>query len=144
MLIPTLALLGIFQGKREVEAKLASPQWQAENFGPDRMGTAPQQQTLGDITDDLLIGYLALLGIVLAARAIRMVVERRAGMINLSYSDGRKLRVLSASACWKRAYVIACRMPASAADARAVRPAAFASPAVSRHCRHLPRAKPSC
>ncbi|MGM5024601.1 adenylate/guanylate cyclase domain-containing protein [Tardiphaga sp. 862_B3_N4_1] len=93
VLIPTLALLGIFQGKREVEAKLASPQWQAENFGPDRMGTAPQQQTLGDITDDLLIGYLALLGIVLAARAIRMVVERRAGMINLSYSDGRKLRV---------------------------------------------------
>lgn len=91
--IPTLAVLGTFQGKRDVEAVLSSPQWQAENLGPDRMGTQAQQDTLGDITDDLLIGYLALLGIVVAARAIRIAVEQRGGVIFLSYGDGRKLRI---------------------------------------------------
>lgn len=93
VLIPTLALLGIFQGKREVEAKLASPQWQAANLNETRLGTEPQQQTLGDLTDQLLIGYAALLAIVLAARGIRQVTERRAGMINLTYGDDRKVRV---------------------------------------------------
>lgn len=93
VLIPTLALLGLFQGKREVEAKLASPQWQAANLNETRLGTEPQQQTLGDLTDQLLIGYAALLAIVLAARGIRQVAEQRAGMINLAYGDGRKIRV---------------------------------------------------
>lgn len=93
VLIPTLALLGIFQGKREVEAKLASPQWQAANLNETRLGTEPQQQTLSDLTDQLLIGYAALLAIVLASRGIRHVAEQRAGMINLAYGDGRKLRV---------------------------------------------------
>ncbi|WPO40911.1 adenylate/guanylate cyclase domain-containing protein [Tardiphaga sp. 42S5] len=93
VLIPTLALLGIFQGKREVEAKLGSPQWQAANLNETRLGTEPQQQALGDLTDRLLIGYAALLAIVLAARGIRQVVEQRAGMINLTYGDGRKIRV---------------------------------------------------
>jgi adenylate cyclase len=93
VLIPTLALLGIFQGKREVEAKLTSPQWQAANLNETRLGTEPQQQTLGDLTDRLLIGYAALLAIVLAARGIRQLAEQRAGMINLAYGDGRKIRV---------------------------------------------------
>jgi len=93
VLLPTLALLGIYQGKRAVEAQLASPQWRAENLGPDRMGTAAQQEALGDLTDDILIGYLSLLGIVLAARAIRIVAERRAGMISLAYGDSRTIRV---------------------------------------------------
>jgi adenylate cyclase len=93
VLIPTLALLGIFQGKREVEAKLASPQFQAANLNETRLGTEAQQQTLADITEQLFIGYLVLLGIVLLARGIRQVVERRAGTINLAYGDGRKIRV---------------------------------------------------
>jgi adenylate cyclase len=93
VLIPTLALLGIFQGKRAVETQLASPQWRADNLGPDHLGTTAQQDSLGDITDNLLLGYLALLAAVLAARAVRLLAERRSGMINLSYGDGRKIRI---------------------------------------------------
>jgi len=93
VLIPTLALLGIFQGQRAIALRVTSPEWQAQNLGPKRLGTPGQQQALSDITDNLLLGYLGLLGLALAARAVRMVVERRAGMITLSYGNGRTIRV---------------------------------------------------
>ena len=93
VLIPTLALLGIFQGQRAVELQAASPKWQAQNLGTERLGTPEQQQTLSEITDNLLLGYLGLLVLALAARAVRIVVERRAGVITLSYGNGRSIRV---------------------------------------------------
>ncbi|MET0970483.1 MAG: adenylate/guanylate cyclase domain-containing protein [Tardiphaga sp.] len=93
VLLPALAMLGIFQGQRAVVQSLAAPQWRVDNLGPTRIGTDAQQQTLGDITDNLLLGYAALLGIVLAARAVRVMVERRAGLITLSYGGERRVRV---------------------------------------------------
>jgi adenylate cyclase len=93
VLIPTLALLGIFQGQRIVAADMASPQWRAANLGPDQLGTPAQQTTLAAIADNLLIGYALLLLVVLTARGIRLVLERRAGMISLAYGGGRTVRV---------------------------------------------------
>ncbi|QUS38767.1 adenylate/guanylate cyclase domain-containing protein [Tardiphaga alba] len=93
VLLPTLAMLGVFQGQRAVAASLASPEWQAANLGPGQVGTAAQQVTLAAIIDNLLIGYLVLLLLVLAARGIRILVERRVGMISLAYGDGRIVRV---------------------------------------------------
>ena len=40
-----------------------------------------------------LIGYLGLIGLVLLARGVRALNERRGGMINLSYGNGRTVRV---------------------------------------------------
>jgi adenylate cyclase len=48
---------------------------------------------LDTITDDFLIGYLGLLGLILLARGARLLVERRGGMIALSYGNGRTIRV---------------------------------------------------
>jgi adenylate cyclase len=93
VLIPTLALLGIYQGQRAVELQLASPKWREQNLGTERLGTPDQQRTLGDLTDDFLIGYIGLLGLALVARAARIVAERRVGVISLSYGDGRTVRV---------------------------------------------------
>ncbi|MET0706047.1 MAG: adenylate/guanylate cyclase domain-containing protein [Tardiphaga sp.] len=93
VLVPTLALLGLYQGQRAVARDSASPQWQSENLGTRQMGTPAQQRTLGNITDALLLGYAGLLGLALAARAMRVVIERRTGMITLSYGNGRILRV---------------------------------------------------
>lgn len=93
VLVPTLALLGIFQGQRMVAAHLALPEWQAANLGVEQVGTPAQQDALADITNNLLIGYAALLLLVLAARGIRLVLERRVGMISLAYGGGRTLRV---------------------------------------------------
>jgi len=93
VLLPTLALLGIFQGQRAVAASLSSPEWQAANLGPGQIGTPAQQDMLAIITNNLLIGYAALLLLVLAARGVRIILERRFGKISLAYGNGRTLRV---------------------------------------------------
>ena len=93
VLIPTLAMLGLYQGGRSVVAASASAAWRAENLGPQQVGTAADQLVLDGIVDYFLIGYLGLLGLVLAARGARAIAERRGGMINLSYGNGRTVRV---------------------------------------------------
>jgi adenylate cyclase len=93
VILPTLALLGIFQGQRFVAANITSPEWQAANLGPGQVGTPAQQSMLAAITDNLLIGYVVLLLLVLAARGVRLILERRVGMISLAYGNGRTVRV---------------------------------------------------
>jgi adenylate cyclase len=93
VLVPTLALLGFYQAGREVAAISASPQWQAENLSPRQVGTPAEQQRLDDIVDNLLSGYLGLIVLVLLAKGLRALNERRVGMISLSYGNGRTVRV---------------------------------------------------
>jgi adenylate cyclase len=93
VLIPTLALLGVYQGGRSVVADSDDPDWRIDNLSPRQVGTPAQQGVLDDITDDMLIGYLGLVGFVLLARGARALNERRAGMVNLSYGNGRTVRV---------------------------------------------------
>jgi adenylate cyclase len=93
VLVPTLALLGLYQGGRAVMDESTEPEWRAANLSAAKLGTAAEASTLEAITDDFLIGYLGLLGLVLVARGIRTLHERRAGMITLSYGNGRTIRV---------------------------------------------------
>jgi adenylate cyclase len=93
VLVPTLALLGFYQGGRTVVAASTSAKWQADNLSPQQVGTPAQAETLDDIADDFLIGYLGLLGLVLLARGARAINERRGGSITLSYGNGRSVRV---------------------------------------------------
>jgi len=93
VLIPTLALLGVYQGGRSVVADSDDPDWRIDNLAPRQVGTSAEQGVLDDITDDMLIGYLGLVGFVLLARGARALNERRAGMVNLSYGNGRTVRV---------------------------------------------------
>ncbi len=93
VLVPTLALLGFYQGGRAVIAESGDADWRADNLSQRQVGTAAQQQTLDDVSDYFLIGYLGLLGLVLLARGARVLNERRGGMITLSYGNGRTIRV---------------------------------------------------
>jgi adenylate cyclase len=93
VLVPTLALLGLYQGGRTVIKESTDVQWRTTNLSPDRIGTPAQAETLDEILDYFLIGYLGLLALVLAARGARALHERRGGMITLSYGNGRILRV---------------------------------------------------
>lgn len=93
VLVPTLAMLGLYQGGRAVTNESESAEWRAVNLPPDKVGTAAQSDTLETIAEDFLIGYLGLLGLVLVARGIRTLHERRGGMITLSYGNGRAIRV---------------------------------------------------
>ncbi|QIG99326.1 MULTISPECIES: adenylate/guanylate cyclase domain-containing protein [unclassified Bradyrhizobium] len=93
VLIPTLAMLGIYQGGRATMEDYQDPDWRREELSVQKLGTAAQATTLEKITDRLTIGYLGLLGLVLLARGARALLERRGGMIALSYGNGRTLRV---------------------------------------------------
>ncbi|MGC2083494.1 MAG: adenylate/guanylate cyclase domain-containing protein [Bradyrhizobium sp.] len=93
VLIPTLALLGFYQGGRTIRAESTAPQWRADNVSERQMGTPTEQMTLEDIANGFLIAYLGLLAAALLARAVRTLHERRGGIITLSYNNGRIVRV---------------------------------------------------
>jgi adenylate cyclase len=93
VLVPAIAILGIYQAGRTVIANNEDPQWRAENLSEHQVGTKAEQATLETIVHDSLIGYFALIGIALLARGARVLHERRGGMIALSYGNGRTVRV---------------------------------------------------
>jgi adenylate cyclase len=93
VLVPTLALLGFFQGGQMVISEADDQDWRTANLGRQQVGTSAEQSTLDTITDDFLTGYLALLGLVVLARGVRVLLERRGGMVALSYGNGRTVRV---------------------------------------------------
>lgn len=93
VLIPTLAMLGIYQGGRTVAADSEEPDWRKTNFTRAQVGTVAENNVLDRISGGLVMGYLGLLGIVLLARGVRALRERRGGMIALSYGNGKTVRV---------------------------------------------------
>src|SRR5882757_6802343 len=93
VLIPTLAMLGLYQGGRRVVHDSGTAQWKADNLSRRQVGTAAEQDIIDSIVDYFLIGYVGLIGVVLIARGVRTWNERRGGMINLSYGNGRTVRV---------------------------------------------------
>jgi adenylate cyclase len=93
VLVPTLALLGLYQGGRSVVKESASAEWRATNLAQAKVGPAEQQDVLDRIVGGFMISYLGLLGFVFAARGVRALNERRGGMITLSYGNGRTIRV---------------------------------------------------
>ena len=92
VLIPTLSMLGFYQGGRIVIDN-DSVEWRAENLTQRQVGTRAEAQVLDRVTDYFLFGYFGLIGIALLARGARTINERRRGMINLSYGNGRTVRV---------------------------------------------------
>jgi adenylate cyclase len=92
VLVPTLAMLGFYQGGRMVIDN-DSEEWRAETQSVRQIGTRAEAQALDRITDYFLFGYFGLIGIALLARGARAINERRRGMINLSYGNGRTVRV---------------------------------------------------
>jgi len=92
VLVPTLAMLGLYQGGRSV-VDSDSAEWRADNLSRRQVGTPAEQAVLETIEDYFLIGYLGLIGFVLLGRGVRALNERRGGMITLSYGNGRTVRV---------------------------------------------------
>ncbi len=93
LLLPTLALLGFVFAGREVVALMADPAWRAELAA--HTGPVPPGATAAIYGTDriFLIGYLASLALVLAARLVRDRLNRRRAVI-VTYADGRRVEVL--------------------------------------------------
>jgi len=92
VLLPSLALLGVYQGGRMVVDN-DSVEWRAENLARDKIGTKAQHDSIDVAVEYSLIAYLGLIALALLARGARTLHERRGGMINLSYGNGRTVRV---------------------------------------------------
>jgi adenylate cyclase len=93
-LLPTTALLGVFQGARQVEAKARTdPAWLADMRKTGVAGTPGAAATLWTIALWSWGGYAGALALVLLARGVRVLVERRGGTIRIIYPDGRAVRI---------------------------------------------------
>jgi adenylate cyclase len=93
VLVPALAMLGLYQAGRNVVAESESTEWRTDNLSERQVGTAAEQQVLENIVDYFQVFYFGLIGLVLLGRGARAMTERRGGMINLSYGNGRTIRV---------------------------------------------------
>ncbi len=93
VLIPTLSLLGIYQGGRSVALEAEDSEWRAQNLTRRQVGTTAEAATLDRITGGFTIAYFGLVGLALAARGVRAWRERRGGVIALSYGNGKTVRV---------------------------------------------------
>ena len=69
------------------------PEWQAENLNPGQLGTPEQNAGLVDIREQVLYAWAGAIVLVLLARGVRALAERRRGLVRISYPDGRAVRV---------------------------------------------------
>lgn len=93
VLMPTLALLGLVQGAREVIVLRENPAWRAANLAPNMFATPPQRELLDAIIAGFPIAYAGVLLLILAARGVRLLRERHGGLVRLSYAGGRTISV---------------------------------------------------
>src|SRR6202048_3090987 len=83
VLVPTLAMLGLYQGGRNVVDN-DSIEWRTENLSARQVGTPAEQTVLQDIEAYFLVAYLGLIVLVLLARGARAVGGRGGGVLNMS------------------------------------------------------------
>lgn len=93
VILPTLSLLGLYQSGRAVARASAAPEWRAENLSRDKVGTSADQAAIETISSTALYGYFGLIGLTLGARGIRALLERRRGLVKLSYGNGKTIRM---------------------------------------------------
>ena len=94
VLLPTVALLGVFQGARQVEVKARTdPAWLADLRKTGVRANPAAAAALWTIALWSWGGYAGALALVLAARGVRVLLERRGGTIRIVYPDGRAVRI---------------------------------------------------
>jgi adenylate cyclase len=103
LLLPVLALLGFAEAGREISVLMArQPDWFDQTLLTANVPRGPQRELLANLQNWSLQAYLAILVLVLLARAIRQAIQRRY-RIRLTYPEGvevavpRGLTVLEAS-----------------------------------------------
>ena len=161
VLLPTLALLGYYQGGERTLLLVQDPAWRARATSPDHIGTPAQNAVLVDDRAHLLVVLAAALAATLLARGFRQWRENRVGSIQLTYPDrtirvARGFSVLEASlindiphahVCGGRGRCSTCRirilggadgLPVPSAEEQAVLERVHAGPEVRLACQLRP------
>jgi adenylate cyclase len=161
VLLPTLALLGYYQGGERTLLLVQDPAWRARATSPERVGTPAQNAVLLNERVGTLAFLAASLVATLSARGFRRWREHRAGSIRLTYPDrtirvARGFSVLEASllnniphahVCGGRGRCSTCRirilgdladLPAPSAAEQAVLERVHAAPEVRLACQLRP------
>ena len=92
--VPTMALLGVMHGAQQVAEKAQNdPAWLAAARKTAALPDAAAAATLENVVYSLWAGFAAALILVLIARGVRALVERRGGRVRVIYPDGRSVRI---------------------------------------------------
>ncbi len=94
VLLPTIALLGVIQGARQVDEMVrTNPAFLTTMRQTGIAATPAAAATLWTIALWSWAGYAGALALVLVARGVRTLDERRGGTVRIVYPDGRAVRV---------------------------------------------------
>src|SRR5258705_10831146 len=92
--MPTLAILGFFEGGRQVMTMAEDPAWVAQ-LAQDHPRAAPADAA---VIDQMVVwvryAFVGALLAVLTARLVRWHWERRRGVIRLTYPNGRVVEIV--------------------------------------------------
>lgn len=94
VLVPVLALLGAIEAGRQVAALAADPAWSRAAFAQMRLPSPRTAHELDQITAALAWFFGGLIVVVLLARLVRRMWQRRHGLIRIDYPDGRFIDVV--------------------------------------------------
>ena len=94
VLVPVLALLGAIEAGRQVAALAADPAWSRAAFAQMRVPSPRTAHELDQITAALAWFFGGLIVVVLLARLVRRMWQRRHGLIRIDYPDGRFIDVV--------------------------------------------------
>jgi adenylate cyclase len=94
VMLPTLALLGIWQGAREALAYgRAHPEWLQNLIREGHLRDATVNGPSWDMEVRLYWVYGALIALVFVARGVRWLIERRKGSVDISYPSGQRVHI---------------------------------------------------
>ncbi|HVJ43547.1 MAG TPA: adenylate/guanylate cyclase domain-containing protein [Dongiaceae bacterium] len=92
ILLPVLALLGFVSAGHQIALLSQQPAWMARMWAMANMPDAAEVARLYHIRDLTLGGYGMILGLVIIARGMRQIVERR-NAVTVRYADGHQVVV---------------------------------------------------
>jgi adenylate cyclase len=93
ILVPVLSLLGAIEAGRQVAALAAEPGWIGAAFSEMMLPTKAAERSLSFIVESGTWFFLAAVALVLIARLLRRLWQRRLGMVRITYPDGRYIEV---------------------------------------------------
>ena len=94
LLLPTLAILGFFEGGRQIAALAEDPAWVAQLAQEHPSATPADAARIDEMVVWVRYAFVAALVAVLAARLARSRWQRRRGIVRLTYPSGRVVQIV--------------------------------------------------